>query len=232
MKEDLGGFESRLLTELTEVVRDNAAREEAARVDGARTRRGWFTMPRLALGGAVLAAVAAAALVVPALTGPNGGDAAGTGANGAITQPGTGSDTPGGGTGTTASAPSAPVGYSIAVDGDEVTLVVGSLEDEKGLEADMKKEGISTNVTVLQGEWYDCQWPKYEGSHVSMFGGQRSEDGKTTTFHLKRSEFAHGETILIAVYDVRSDDGTGVMKLVGFAVAKSDPGDCVGVKNP
>ena len=213
--EDMGGFEGRLLTELTEVVRERGE---------ARPRRGLFTMPRLALGGAALAAVAAAALVVPALNGPGGGTPKPGTDTAAAAQP----DPSAGGEG----VPHEPVGYSIAVDGDEVELVVGSLEDEKGLEADLRKEGISANVTVLQGVWWDCRWPEFERAPVTAFGGRRSEDGKTTTFNLKRSEFAHGETILIAVYDTASDDGTEVMRLTGFAFAKSDPGDCVGIQKP
>ncbi|GLZ82071.1 hypothetical protein Afil01_68780 [Actinorhabdospora filicis] len=206
MKEELGGYETRLLAELTQVVENRA-----------QTRRNWARVPKPARFGMALAGIAVvAALAVPMLgfSGEGSPDAAPAVA---VSVPVSGNQR--------------PVGYSLAVDGESVTVTVGDIQDGAGLEAALKKEGIGANVTVLDGVYRDCRWPAYTSpSSGGSFSAQRTPDGGAT-FTLDRAEFAHGETLLMAVYHVRSDEGAEIEEpLVGLAYASADPGDCVAVE--
>ncbi|MEV0648075.1 hypothetical protein AB0I28_22695 [Phytomonospora sp. NPDC050363] len=203
MKEELGGYETRLLAELTEVVEERAAK-----------RASWFTMPRLAMGGVALAAVAVAAgLTMPVFGGAS-------------------ERSPDGGAVAVASEDIQPAGFSMALsnDGKSVTVTIDDIRDDKGLEAALKEKGVDSNVVVLDGVHWDCQWPEYEPLFANFGGGH--DDNGGALFTLTPSDLA-GKVLLIAVYNTMDDDGNTVERpLVGLSVSKSDPGDCVGIDKP
>lgn len=200
MKEQLGGYETRLLAELTEVV------ERAP-------RRRLFTMPRLAMGGVALAALA----VTAGLTLPVFGGASERSPNVADSSP-------------AVAPPAEPVGFTLALSADEktVTVTIDDIKDDAGLEAALKEKGVNSNVVVLDGVHRDCQWPDYTSADAGVGGGHDESGG--AFFTVAPEEFADGQTLLVAVYNVVADDGTPIEEpLVGIAVATADPGDCVAV---
>ncbi|GIG66858.1 hypothetical protein [Phytomonospora endophytica] len=204
MKEQLGGYETRLLAELTEVVETRSA------------SRSWFTMPKLAVGGVALAALA----VTGGLTLPVFGGASERSPNNDVA--------------VTAEPPviEKPAGFSLAVSADDgsVTVTIDDITDDEGLEAALKEKGVASNVVVLDGVHSDCDWPAYEHPDPEpWFGGGHDGQGGAT-FTVRPAEFSDGVTLLVAVYHVVADDGTPIeTPLVGIAMATEDPGDCVAI---
>jgi len=204
MKEELAGYETRLLAELTEVVERGP-------------RRRLLTMPRLAVGGVALAALA----VTAGLTLPVFGGASERSPNVADSSP--------------AEAPPEqeigiePVGFSLSVDEVAITVTIDDITDDAGLEAALLAEGIASNVTYLPGFPRGCEWPPYVAAEPPPMAMAETEEGGMS-FQLPRSAFAHGEVLLVAVYETSDGDGDGPEAsglVVGVEVAEADPGECV-----
>lgn len=212
--EELGGYETRLLAELTQVVQTRT-----------EPRRTWFTLPKLAIAGTALAVLAVTTAFAIPLLGSAGERSPNTPA---VADPAPSTAT------SDAQSPGdmVPVGFSLAVKGDDITVTVTDIKDDKALEAALKKEGVNAQVTVLDGVYYDCVWPEHKpGRNLSGFGAEPLPDGGMT-FHLKRKDWADGLVLLVSVYTARSDDGKETRLWFGSTVAGSDPGECVGIQKP
>lgn len=199
MKEELGGYETRLLAELTEVVERGP-------------RRRLFTVPRLAMGGVALAALAVTAgLTLPVFGGASERSPDLAGSSPAPTSE---QETP---------HEIEPVGFSLSVDEAAITVTIDDLTDDAGLEAALEAEGIASNVTYLPGSPTACEWPPFATADAPPMAMSETEGGGLS-FMLPRSAFAHDEVLLVAVYETGGDG-----LFVGVKVAVADPGECVAV---
>ncbi|HEY1177522.1 MAG TPA: hypothetical protein VGF17_15300 [Phytomonospora sp.] len=176
MKEELGGYETRLLAELTEVVEKRSA------------SRSWFTMPKLAMGGVALAALA----VTGGLTLPVFGGASERSPD----------------QDTAATAPGyEPVGFSLALDGDEITVTVDDITDGAALEAALAEEGVEAQVAILDGGEGPCTWSFHEGpADITEVEADRGEDG-SSSFTIRPADIGGGENLVVAIYEGTSDAG-------------------------
>lgn len=195
MKQELGGYETRLLAELAEVVERGP-------------RRRLFSLPRLAMGGVALAALA----VTAGLTLPVFGGASERSPNVA--------DSP------VDAPPVEYVGFSLAVKDGQITVSVDDIMDGEALETALEAEGVTAAVMVLDGVQRDCEWKMVEGgTDIGVLEAVRNDDGgASVTF--SPTVLEDGETLVIAVYETPDGDDTTVGLLVSQTFDTPDPVEC------
>lgn len=177
MTQEFGGFETRLLAELTEVVERGP-------------RRRLFTMPRLAIGGVALAALA----VTGGLTLPVFGGASERSPS----------------SGVVAAPPVEPVGFSLSVASDEVTVTVDFIDDDAALEAALLEEGVDANVVIL-GDDESCQWQGGEGIAPADGDGAAPTEG-ASTITINTSDFDDAKLLLV-IYTLPGGDEVSAMMI-------------------